>query len=216
MTGAPADSDPRRARILEAALAVAARRGAGRLTVAAVARGAGVSPKTVYRRLGGREEILAAAVRRAGEMLLGDVAQASAGSPGAVELLRRLLRLHVRGIRGGAGWSRLLLAEGVEGRGVSHRMAAYHLASRYLDRIAAVVRRGQRSGEIREGLHPGSVAVLFLGLLQPPAALWHLSGGRFDLAGYAERSFDLFAEAIRPRPGRPGAPAHRSHPRPPY
>jgi hypothetical protein len=41
--------------------------------------------------------------------------------------------------------------------------------------------------------------VHFLGLIQPAATLWYLSGGKFDVGLHAERSFAQFAESIAAR-----------------
>lgn len=198
----------RRDQIAEAALEVISRHGTARLSVGAVARRIGIVPSAVYRHFRGKEEILSAAIARMGERLLANVDRA-AREKGSAARLRKLLRLHVAAIREGYAGPRIIFAEGIEGGGVSHRMEMYHIIRRYLDGVAGIVREGQRLGDLRKDLDPGSTAVHFLGLILPAATLWYLSAGKFDAARASERSLARFLEAIaarpRPRRGR-GAP----------
>lgn len=189
--------EARREQIAEAALEVIARHGTRSLSVVEVARRTGIVPSAIYRHFHGKEEILSAAIERMGQRLLENVGKAASGKGGAIERLRNLLRAHVRTIREGFAGPRIIFAEGIDGGGVSHRMEVYHVIRRYLDAVAEVVRQGQRDGDLKEELDPGSTAVHFLGLVQPAATLWYLSAGKFDAGLYAERSFDQFAASIR-------------------
>jgi hypothetical protein len=69
----------------------------------------------------------------------------------------------------------------------------------YLDRVADIVRRGQAQGRIRKSLDPGTLSVMFLGLIQPTAILWHMSEGEFDVTQHSERAWRVFADTIRER-----------------
>lgn len=188
--------EARREQIAEAALEVIARHGTRSLSVGAVARRIGIVPSAIYRHFHGKEEILSAAIERMGERLLENAARAAAGKGGTIRRLRKLLRDHVRAIREGYAGPRIVFAEGIDGGGVSHRREVYHVIRRYLDRVAEILRQGQRAGDLRGDLDPEATAVHFLGLIQPAATLWYLSAGKFDVTLYAERSFEQFADAI--------------------
>ncbi len=190
----------RRDQIAEAALEVISRHGSGQLNVGAVARRIGIVPSAVYRHFRGKEEILSAAIGRMGEHLMQNVdrAEREAGSPAR---LRKLLRLHIATIRDGYAGPRIIFAEGIDGGGVSHRMEIFHIIRRYLERVAAIIRDGQRAGDLREELDPGATAVHFLGLVQPAATLWYLSAGKFDVTRASERAFAQFIAAIAAPPG---------------
>ncbi len=187
----------RRDQIAEAALEVISRHGTAQLNVGAVARRIGIVPSAVYRHFGSKDEILSAAIARMGVRLLENVGRAMREG-GARAQLHKLLRLHVETIRDGYAGPRIIFAEGFDGGGVSHRMEMYHIIRRYLDRVAGIVRDGQRLGDLRADLDPGSTAVHFMGLVQPAAMLWYLSAGKFDVARAAERCFARFIEAIEP------------------
>ncbi len=66
----------------------------------------------------------------------------------------------------------------------------------YLDGIADIVRDGQRSGAIRRDVDPATVALMVLGIIQPAALPWQMSGGRLDLAGHADHAWQLVRRAI--------------------
>ncbi|MBP2669284.1 MAG: transcriptional regulator, TetR family [Deltaproteobacteria bacterium] len=189
--------EARREQIAEAALEVIARHGTRSLSVGAVARRIGIVPSAIYRHFRGKEEILSAAIGRMGERLLENAGRAAAGEGDTIPRLRNLLRDHVRAIREGYAGPRIVFAEGIDGGGVSHRMEVYHVIRRYLDRVAGILRQGQRAGDLRGDLDPEATAVHFLGLIQPAATLWYLSAGKFDVLMNAERSFEQFADAIR-------------------
>ncbi len=190
----------RRDQIAEAALEVISRHGTAQLNVGAVARRIGIVPSAVYRHFRSKEEILSAAIGRMGERLLENVDRA-AREAGTRARLHRLLRLHVETIRDGYAGPRIIFAEGIEGAEVSHRMEMYHIVRRYLDRVAVIIRDGQRGGDLREDLDPLLTAIHFMGLVQPAAMLWYLSAGKFDVGRAAERAFAQFIAAIEiPRP----------------
>jgi AcrR family transcriptional regulator len=198
--------ETRREQIAEAALEVIARHGTRSLSVGAVARRIGIVPSAIYRHFRGKEEILSAAIGRMGERLLENAGRAAAGEGGTIPRLRKLLRDHVRAIREGYAGPRIVFAEGIDGGGVSHRMEVYHVIRRYLDRVAGILRQGQRDGDLRGDLDPEATAVHFLGLIQPAATLWYLSAGKFDVLLNAERSFEQFADAIRKKGKRQRVP----------
>lgn len=191
--------EARREQIAEAALEVIARHGTRSLSVGAVARRIGIVPSAIYRHFRGKEEILSAAIERVGVHLLENAGRAAAGKGGTILRLRKLLQDHVRAIREGYAGPRIVFAEGIDGGGVSHRMEVYHVIRRYLDRVAEILRQGQRAGDLRKDLDPEATAVHFLGLIQPSATLWYLSAGKFDVLPNAERSFEQFADSIRKR-----------------
>jgi AcrR family transcriptional regulator len=188
--------EARREQIAEAALEVIARHGTRSLSVGAVAKRVGLVPSAIYRHFHSKEEILSAAIERMGERLLDNVARASTEEGTTIERLGKLLQYHVKAIREGYAGPRIVFSEGIDGGGVSHRMEVYHVIRRYLDRVAEVIRQGQRAGDLRKDLDPGATSVHFLGLIQPAATLWYLSAGKFDVALYAERSFEQFADSI--------------------
>jgi hypothetical protein len=61
------------------------------------------------------------------------------------------------------------------------------------------VRQGQRAGRIRCDVRPDTLALMFLGLIQLTAFLWHISGGELDVATHSDEAWQVFSQAIASR-----------------
>lgn len=73
----------------------------------------------------------------------------------------------------------------------------YRIISSYLQRVGDIMQQGQRCGRIRADVSPNTMAVMFVGLVQPAAILWHMSDGGFDVTRHVEQAWRVFSEAIR-------------------
>ncbi|MCK5186716.1 MAG: TetR/AcrR family transcriptional regulator, partial [Deltaproteobacteria bacterium] len=63
--------------------------------------------------------------------------------------------------------------------------------------LTAIVERGQRQGRIRTDMESRRIAIMFLGLFQPSAFLYHLSGGKFDIIKQVDITWKMFSKAIQ-------------------
>lgn len=189
----------RRVQIAEAALAAVARHGLSRLNIARVARLVGVVPSALYRHFPSKDAIVDTVMGLVRERLLENVRVVTDTVADPFEQLRLLLRRHVQFIVENQALPRIIFSEQVYDGRPGRRRAVFRTIEAYLGRVADIVRAGQREGRIRHDLDAGTVAVMFLGLIQPAAILSHMSDGRFDAAAHAERAWEIFAEAIRAR-----------------
>ncbi len=117
-------------------------------------------------------------------------------TPDSLERLRRLLSRHIRLIQDNQGIPRLVFSEELYNGHPERKARVYGLITRYLNRVREIVHQGQKEGQIRRELDPGVVSVMFLGLVQPAAILWHMSAGEFDVTAQAEKAWQLFSAAI--------------------
>ncbi|MCC6698701.1 MAG: TetR/AcrR family transcriptional regulator [Candidatus Hydrogenedentes bacterium] len=130
--------------------------------------------------------------------------------------LELLLRRHVRLIRENAGIPRIVFSEEVYGAKSQRKYRVHDLLRRYLGRVAEFFRESQQAGTVRTDLSPDELSVMFLGLVQPAAILWHVSDGGFDVTRQAEKAWGVFSEAIKngedkgPEAGR-ASPATREN-----
>ena len=60
-----------------------------------------------------------------------------------------------------------------------------------------MVERGQQQGYLRTDMEAGNIAVMFLGLFQPSAFLYHLSDGKFDIVKQVDTTWKMFSKAIQ-------------------
>ncbi len=204
------DTRIRKDQIAKAAVQLVAARGLGALSMAGVARTVGLVPSAIYRHFSGKEEVLDAMLEHLGRRLLGNLDLAAEEAEDPVERLHRLLVRHVQLIRANQAIPRIIFSEGVFGDRPARKAWMRGLMSRYIDGIAGFVLEGQRAGRIRADLDPRAVAVTFLGLILPPAVLWNLTDGEFDVTRQTARGWAVFRAGIEnPRGRRTAAPARR-------
>jgi len=191
------DTEIRKEQIAQATLEVIAAKGLAKVSVAAVAKRVGVVPSALYRHFKGKEEVLDAAM----EMILGrlqenvDAVRAEQGTP--LDHLKRLLERHIRMIRKNRGIPQILLSQDFYAYRPDRRRRVYDGIQAYLARVAGLIREAQRAGEAGPELDTDTVSVMFLGLIQPPAILWHMSDGTFDVTRQAQRAWPLFLKVIQ-------------------
>jgi AcrR family transcriptional regulator len=191
------DTRIRREQIVQAALSLVSAEGLKQLSVARVGKRIGVVPSALYRHFPGKDEILDAMLAEVQARLIENVRVAREEAPDALGRLRALLTRHVALIVDHPGLPRLIFSDDVYSGQPRRRAQMYRGVTQYLDRVAAIVREGQEAGQISPEVDPSAAAVLFLGLVQPPAVLHHLSGGTFDARKQVERTWTLFEAALR-------------------
>jgi AcrR family transcriptional regulator len=131
------------------------------------------------------------------DRLLENVQAVRAESADPFDRLRRLLDRHVKLIRENQALPRIVFSEEVYDGRPARRRAVFRTIQAYLDQVADIIQEGQAAGLVRTDLEPGTAAVMFLGLVQPAAILWHMSDGKFDVTRHTDRAWKVFAEALR-------------------
>ena len=192
--GASVDRD----RVAEAALSLIATGGIRSVTPSAVARHLRIPRERLARRYPHYAAIAAALFEYVEARLEVHVRSASTGVEDAIARLERLITLSCDAMRGD---SRLLsvalaIALSLGARGRPHQQRVLSILMSYLKDVTEIVRDGQRLGQIRVDVDAGTVALMYLGVIQPAAILSHVSDGSFDLRNHVQRSFKLFREAI--------------------
>lgn len=197
MRAPKARTDIRKDQIAKAALELVLRYGWRKISIAAVARKVGVVPSDIYRHYEGKDQVLDAVLDLVARRLLENVEAVKQEADNALDQLHLLLVRHVQLVRGEIPIPRVLLSEEAFAGSRSRRQRVYQLFSAYLGGIAEIVREGQNRGEIRLNLDPLTLAVMFLGLVQPAAILWVMSAGHFDIEHQAETAWQVFHQAVR-------------------
>jgi len=73
----------------------------------------------------------------------------------------------------------------------------YKIIRDYLNQVGVLIDQGQSEGKIRHDINPETVALMFLGIIQPAAILWHVSNGSFDITKHAEKAWQIFSKIIQ-------------------
>jgi AcrR family transcriptional regulator len=187
----------RREQIAEAALSLLASEGLPALSVVKLARRVGIAPSAIYRHFRSKDEVLFAALDRFRDTLLGNVTDVCNETPDAIERLTRLLSRQARMIRENAAvMPRMAFSAEAYGRHPERKARVREVIKAYIERVADVVRQGQRDGRLREDVEPETVALMILGIIQPAGILWHMSDGVFDVTRYVERAWKVLRSGI--------------------
>lgn len=202
----------RREQIAQAALDLLAEHGPADVSMAGIADRLGLATSAIYRHFPGKDEVIDAVLDLIDERLQANVAEASRGAAPPLERLEGLLQRHVALVKSNSGIPRLLFSGEVFCGGESKRDRLHRLITGYLARVADILRDAQRLGSVRADIDAATLAVSFLGIVQPAVILAHLSGGRFDAGRHATLGWNLFVEAARPARCEAPAGAHNHRP----
>lgn len=190
------DTRIRQEQIAQAALKLVGRDALKGLSIAGIAREIGLVPSAIYRHFPNKDAVIDAVLDLIRARLLGNVRQVRRETDDPLEQLERLLMRHIALIRENAGIPRIVFSEDVYADQPERRQRVYQMVQAYLDRVGEIVAQGQERGQMRTDTAPRFLAVMFLGLVQPAAILYHMSDGDFDVQTQAEQSWKVFRRAV--------------------
>lgn len=194
------NTEIRQKQILEAASDIVSRRGMRGLSIAAVARRVGTVPSSLYRHFENKDQIVDALLSLIESRLLANVEAVRLETDEPLTALELLLHRHIRLIRENANIPRVVFSEEVYGANLERKSRVHTLLSRYLEQVASLFQAAQDTGAVRNDVSPSTLALMFLGLIQPAAILWHLSNGGFDVTRQANRAWCVFRAGICSHP----------------
>lgn len=191
------NSEQRRKQIAIAALRIIGEQGVRGLSLSSVARRVGLVPSAIYRHFSSKEELLDHILESFKERILANVEAVKLQSRDPLEQMRRLLMRHVELIRENEGIPRILFSEDVHGENSLLRAKLLSIVRTLLNEVESMLEDGKKQGMVRRDVDPQTGALLFLGIFQPGAVLWHLTGGTFDVTRHAKRAWELFLRAVK-------------------
>ena len=190
-------TEARREQIARAALALFAQEGVEGFSIAKLSRSVGLVPSAIYRHFSGKEEVLEASLDVLRHKLYGLVEAARDESEDPLEILERLLKKHAHLIALGKAAPHVLLNSDASSGHEVRRMKLHRIFVGYLSQIEGIAREGQASGVIRKDVAAETIALLFVGIVQPAALLMGIRGESFNLVGHVTQAWKLFGQAIR-------------------
>lgn len=189
-------TEVRREQILQAVLGLMANQDVHALSVASIARQIGLVPSALYRHFANKDDMLDAVVAYLRGRFLANLVRARSEESKALARLGRLLQLHVLLVKENPGLPRLIFGDLVHSGQPGHGARALELVKTFLGVLSEMVREGQATGEIRNDLPPETVALLIIGIFQPAAMLFVMTGGTFDLQRHAERGWQMLSASL--------------------
>ena len=187
----------RKEEIVQAALAVVGKNGVRALTIAALAKEAGMSEANIYRHFGGKDDLYAALGDFIGSAVMGNAATIAGGSRRPLEKLETIFRSHIAILAEHPGIPRFVFSDDVH---LTHRTLSKILAQRigtYVDTIAGIIEAGIVEGEVRPGLVPRETALTLLGMIQITALRWSIDNASLDIRIEAEKLWGNFLGLLR-------------------
>lgn len=189
------DTEIRRDQIITAAVDLLGTCDVGELSMAMIARRVGLVPSAIYRHFEGREAVLDAVLDSISRRLQDNLRLVQQKGK-VVARLKSLLMKHVQFVRENQAIPRIIFSDEIVSRNAMRRQKVYQIIRSYLQGVEEIVREGQAAGELRTDVEAPTVAMQFLGIVQPGAILWHLSDGEFDITRHAERAWKHFRSSI--------------------
>lgn len=190
------DTEIRQEQITQAALSLIASDGLKGLSMAKIAHKVGIVPSAVYRHFNSKDEVIDGVLDFIQDRLLGNVDAVCAETREPLERLRLLLMRHVKLIRENQAIPRIIFSEDVYGGHPDRRAKVYRIIWDYLNQVGELIGQGQKEGRMRSDVNTETAALMFLGIIQPAAILWHMSNGSFDITKHTEKAWEIFIKVI--------------------
>ncbi len=188
----------RREEIIMAALTLVANQGVKSMTVERISSIVGIVPSAIYRHFTNKAEILEAVIGLIFERMKENATEVNKENVNSLYAIRKLLMRQVQLIMEFSAIPQILFSEEVYKENPALKAKLHQMISNFLSALSTIVERGQQEGQIRTDMESRNIAIMFLGLFQPPAFLYHLSDGKFDIVRQVDMAWKMFSKAIQP------------------
>jgi TetR/AcrR family fatty acid metabolism transcriptional regulator len=195
--------DDKRARILQAAVKVFARKGYFAARVKEIAKKAGVADGTIYLYFRNKEDLLVCLFEEVMAAHLEAAQKQMKAAPGPAARLLRMAEHHLRALGENRDLAVVFQVELRQSTKFMERFTASWLQD-YFQLLYGVIEEGQRAGVFRPEVPKKLVAKALFGALDEMVTSFILSGKDYDLAGLAAPVVDLFLRGV----AVPGKVAH--------
>jgi len=191
----------RREEIINAALTLVASQGVRSMTIDRIARLVGIVPSAVYRHFAGKSEIIAAVLTMIVGRMKHNIYEVDKENKDSLVAFRNLLMRQIKLVKEFIVIPHILFSEEVYSENPALKAKLHDLINSFLTALAELIKKCQKQGTVRPDIEPFRVATMFLGLFQPSAFLYHLSGGTFDVVKQVDISWKLFSAALKKEAG---------------
>jgi len=190
------NTEVRREQIAQAAMNLMNTTGMKGLSIARVAKRVGLVPSAIYRHFEGKDQVIDAVLDVIFDRLMTNVSKACKATIDPFERLKLILTRHISLILENHAIPRIIFSEEVYGTNMDRKAKLNRKISRYLAEIGKIIQQGQRENRIRNDVDSDTISVMFLGIIQPAAILWHISNEAFDAAKHAEIAWRIFKQSL--------------------
>jgi AcrR family transcriptional regulator len=190
------DTQIRQEQIAQAAMNLINTSGMKGLSIAGVAKRVGLVPSAIYRHFNSKDQVIDAVLNLVFARLMNNVSEVCSLALDPFERLKLILTRHIRLILENHAIPRIIFSEEVYSGNTDRKVKLNRGINEYLNKIDWIIQQGQRKNRIRKDLDAATIAVMFLGIIQPAAILWHISDEAFDVSKHAEKAWRIFKESL--------------------
>lgn len=187
----------RQEEIILAALTLVANQGVKSMTIERIATIVGIVPSAIYRHFNNKSEILEAVLNMIGNRMKKNAIEANQENDNSLKAIRSLLMHQVQLIMEFSAIPQIIFSEEAYRENQELKSALHNMIMSFISVLTEIVKKGQKEGRIRTDMEPQRIAIMFLGLFQPSAFLYHLSDGRFDIVKQVDITWKMFRKAIK-------------------
>ena len=194
-TGMKLSGEVRRDQIVQASLAVIAKKGVGGLTTAALATEAGVSEANLYRHFRNKEDIFFATLAYVKEKIATNMEGSLEGADAPVKKMKRFYDLQLQLMGKNSGILRFMFSDELH---ISEELRERLLETMYAfsATLAAFIKDAQKAGAFRSDLDARTTSLMFIGMVQGLMFRWSLSGFSFSLVSEGRKLWKNFEKCI--------------------
>lgn len=166
------------------------------LSIAGVAKRVGIVPSAIYRHFDSKDQVIDAVLDLIFDRLMNNVSQACETTLDPFKRLKLILTRHIHLILENHAVPRIIFSEEVYSGNTDRKAKLNRKIDRYLNEISKIILKGQHENRIRKDVDPATISVMFLGIIQPAAIIWHISDEGFDVAKHGEKAWNIFKESM--------------------
>jgi AcrR family transcriptional regulator len=194
-------AEARREQIIATALDLAHEVGPDRMTTEAIARRIGLTQAAVFRHFPRKSDIWVAVVDWLRRRLAGQWADTLALGLAPTDTLRALAIGQFLFIETAPALPAILMSRELQADGGVLGQAIGGVMDAFRHTLAALVREGQRQGDVRPNLDSDQTAFALIALIQGTALRWVMQGRSFDLVAEGKAVITIVIDGVRARPG---------------
>ncbi len=189
--------EERKQEIIEAAMELAAEQGVRRVTTQAIADRVGIAQPTVFRHFKTRDAIFASAIDFLSKNLFYTLDVVFSSQEPADERLQLLIQRQLSFISKQKGLPRLLFSDRLHLESPALKLAVQKVMSRYISKLASVIREGQETGCFRQDLDADESGRYVAALIQGLIMRWSIFDFGFNLADESDGLWRFIYAGLR-------------------
>jgi len=188
----------RKGQIIKSVLQIIRKKGLKSVTIAEIAKNIGLVPSAVYRHYPCKDDILMEVLNFIENKFKSNIIKACNENTEPISVLKSLLENQVKMmLEVTPVFPRILLSDEIFSKNPKLRNKVCEIFDSFLGSIEAVIKKGQKNRSIKNDISAKSMAVLFLGLFQPPSFFLLLNEGKYDIKKQINDAWLIFEKAVK-------------------